>query len=428
MRLELKIHNIHDVRFDGNTFVENGILHVDPDELKGLLKEDKDLGDIDIALARPGESIRIVRVSDVVEPRAKSSESGVDFPGALGPQIPAGSGVTHVLRGVGVVITEDLPVQGRIKDPWGEIIDMSGPSSEHNMYAGIRNIVLTPTPSPNAGHQDYRLALKRAALKTASYLARAALDLEPDDIEVYHFPRLNDIEKSSGGLPRVGYVFPLFAQQFGVLPGDIVLYGRPVDDMVPTILHPNEVLDGALVSPFRACGLKTYAIQNHPMIQALYARHQSDLIFSGVIIAITYNNEEDNLRAAAMIGSLARWALGADGVILSKPWGGAAEMTVAQMAKRCEEMGVKTVLAMWQQSTDRSTGAGTIFSFPEVDAIVSLGLPQERITMPPVEKVIGRTETMPDMAGIQGEIVHTPRTICGYMDVLGRSRKRVVLD
>ena len=427
MKLELKIHYIHDVRFGGNTFVENGVLHVNSDELKGLLREDKNLGDIDIVLARPGENCRIIRVCDVVEPRAKSSESGVDFPGALGPQLPAGSGSTHVLRGVGVVVTEDIMGQAGVKDPWGEIIDMSGPSTEHNIYARTRNIVVTPSPSANAGQQDYRLALKKAALKTASYLARATLDLEPDDIEVFHLPVLKGEEKSHGGLSRVAYVFPIFAQQFGALPGDMVLYGRPVDDIVPTILHPNEVLDGAVVSPFRASGLKTYAIQNHPMINALYSRHQRDLIFSGVIIAITYNNEDDNLRATAMIGNLAKWALDADGVILSKPWGGAAEMTVAQMAKRCEEMGLKTVLAMWQQSTDPSTGIGTIFSFPEVDAITSLGLPQESITMPPVEKIIGRTKAMPDITSIEGEIVRTPRTICGYMDLLGLSRKRVVL-
>jgi glycine reductase len=426
VRLELKIHNVHDVRFDRNTFVENGVLYVNHNELKGLLREDKNLGHIDIELAHPGENSRIIRVCDVVEPRAKGAGSGVDFPGALGPHFPAGSGGTHVLRGICVVITEDITEQVGTKDPWGEIIDMSGPSAEHNIYARTRNIVVTPSPSANAGQRDYRLALKKAALKIASYLGRAALDLEPDEIEVFHLPAFKE-EIIPRGLPRVANVFPVFAQQFGALSGDMVLYGRPVDDIVPTILHPNEVLDGAVVSPFRAKGLKTYAIQNHPVINSLYSRHQRDLIFCGVIIALTYNNEEDNLRAAAMIGNLARWTLGADGVIFSKPWGGAAEMTVAQMAKRCEEIGVKTVLAMWQQSIDPSTGIGTIFSFPEIDAIVSLGLPLESIAMPPVGRIIGRTGTMPDIASICGEIVRAPHRICGYMDVLGNSRKRLVL-
>lgn len=143
MRLELKIHEIHDVQFAGRTSVDKGVLYVDPEELVGFLKEDRSLGEIDIQLARPGEKCRIIRVCDIVEPRAKARGSGVDFPGALGAQLPAGSGITNVLRGAGVVMAGDKK-EGGVKGSFGEIIDMSGPSAQYNIYATNHNIVVTP--------------------------------------------------------------------------------------------------------------------------------------------------------------------------------------------------------------------------------------------------------------------------------------------
>lgn len=425
MRLELKIHEIHDVQFARRTSVDKGVLYVDPEELVGFLKEDRSLGEIEIQLARPGEKCRIIRVCDIVEPRAKALGSGVDFPGALGAQLPAGSGITNVLRGAGVVMAGDKK-EGGVKGSFGEIIDMSGPSAQYNIYATNHNIVVTPHPS-GAGSRDYQLALKKAGLKTAAYLARTACDVEPDHTEVYELPSFYEKKGSFTDLPRVAYVFPVFAQQFGELSGKMVLYGNQVVGIVPTVLHPNEVFDGAIVSPSHAVGLETYAIQNHPVIKELYSKHNKELFFCGVILTATYNSEDENLRAATMVGNLAKWTLDADGVVLTKPWGGAAEMAVAQTAKRCEEMGIKTVLAMWQQSVDYGSGIGTLFNFEEVDAIVSLGLPEEALTLPPVDRVIGQSAAPGDSRPIEGEIVRGPRNIRGYLDMLGFSRQRSAL-
>ena len=49
---------------------------------------------VDVELAHPGESCRILQVSDVVEPRAKTNGSGEDFPGVLGKQGTVGEGST----------------------------------------------------------------------------------------------------------------------------------------------------------------------------------------------------------------------------------------------------------------------------------------------------------------------------------------------
>ena len=89
MRLELNIINIKKAQFGTKTAVKNGVLSVNREELKKLLKEDTRLGEIDIELANPGEKCRITRVIDAVEPRARIGESDTDFPGALGRRIQA---------------------------------------------------------------------------------------------------------------------------------------------------------------------------------------------------------------------------------------------------------------------------------------------------------------------------------------------------
>ena len=80
MRLELDVLNIKDIQFAGKTTIADGVLRVNRSGLQELLLEDRRLGQVDIELAHPGEKCRILQVSDVVEPRAKTGGSGEDFP------------------------------------------------------------------------------------------------------------------------------------------------------------------------------------------------------------------------------------------------------------------------------------------------------------------------------------------------------------
>ena len=66
---------------------------------------------------------------------------------------------------------------------------------------------------------------------------------------------------------------------------------------------------------------------------------------------------------------------------------------MAKTAQRCEQLGVKTAIAMLHMGADyrdAKFGAATIFNIPEVDAIVSMGFPYMKLTLPPVERVIGQ--------------------------------------
>ncbi|MBI1990174.1 MAG: beta-aspartyl-peptidase, partial [Betaproteobacteria bacterium] len=124
MRLELNIVRIAKVQFADATAVRNGVLCVNRQELEDLVKQDTRLTDVAIELANPGDKCRIVNVADVIEPRARTADSGPDFPGAVGMQGTAGHGITCVLRGAAVLIN-DYDIGGRqYQRPDEGIIDM----------------------------------------------------------------------------------------------------------------------------------------------------------------------------------------------------------------------------------------------------------------------------------------------------------------
>lgn len=420
MKLELNILNINDVQFGEKTIIYDKILYIDRNQLKQVLLQDKRFKATEIELAHPGERCRILQVSDVIEPRAKI-KGGEDFPGILG-QGNAGEGRTCVLRGVAVIMSDYSEGRDLSRDPNGNIIDMSGPAAELSMYGKTHNIVVLPCPADGVSLDNYRIALKLAEVRTSVYLANAGKELMPDEVEVYDLPPSTENTKNSMKLPRVIYIFQIFSAQFQPIVGEPILYGGGVERLVPTTLHPNEVLDGAIVNPYRGMGIETYQIQNHPVIKELYRRHGKALCFIGVILTIGHNNEFETERSAVMAANLAKWILGADGVILTKSGGGAPEVDMAQTAHRCEEIGIKTALAMWEIAADSSPESCAIFNLSKVDAIVSMGTPMVSITLPSVERIIGRPVDLPGGHSISGNIDRLLRWIRGSVGQLGNSR------
>jgi glycine reductase len=429
MKLKLDMLDIKDVQFAEKTMVQSGVLFINRRELQKLLLTDKRLGQVDIELARPGEKVRILHVTEAAEPRAKSEGCGVDFPGALGKQGGAGEGTTRVLRGAAVLMSEYVEGPEPPRDPNGEIVDMTGPGAEIGLYGKTQNVVLLPYPSAGISRQDYRIAVKIAGLKTAVYLAKAGQDQKPDETVIYELPPLTKHGKNLESLPKIAYIFTVISTQHGIIPGEPILYGNNVNRAIPTILHPNEVLDGALVSPYRAWGMETYLIQNHPIIKELYQRHGQELCFVGVIMTIAFDNEPENERAAVIVSNLAKWVLGADGVILTKSGGGAPELILARTAQKCEEVGIKTALALSHipaDIKDVSFGGLTIFNLPEVNAIVSMGTPWEKLVLPPMEKIIGKPISLPGEPPIDGKIIQMVRWVRGAQDQIGYGKLSVV--
>ena len=76
MKLELgKIH-ISDVQFGEKTEIKGETLYVNAKELSDLVLKDDRLLACHVELARPGESVRITPVKDVIEPRLKVEGPG----------------------------------------------------------------------------------------------------------------------------------------------------------------------------------------------------------------------------------------------------------------------------------------------------------------------------------------------------------------
>ena len=423
MKLELEIINIKDVQFAEKTVISDKVLYINRQELKELLQQDRRLSRVDIELARPGESCRILQVSDVIEPRTKTGGSGEDFPGVLGKQGTAGEGSTCVLRGVSVVLSNqsDPRLLPEGEDAMGNIIDMSGPGAKFSLFAGTNNVVLLPYPVEGDNHESYRMALKLAGLKTAVYLAQAGKGLEPDEVEVYDLPTLTEVTKGMADLPKIAYIFMIHCTSYPPMVGEPILYGDNIRQLLPTPIHPNEVLDGAIVNPYhnaRAC--QTYVIQNHPVIKALYSKHGKELCFVGVVLIVSRYTEPERERSVAMAANLAKSLFGADGVIITKASGGAPDIDAAQTAQKCEDLGVKAVLIMFDMAS--GIESGTVFNLPGARAIVNTGNEWELVGLPAVEKVIGRPVVLPSGVTSDGELNKAINWIAGALDQEGHSK------
>ena len=68
MRLEIGSVGVRDLAANRGTRLDGRTLCVDLAELRDLALEDRRFVDVEVHLARPGESVRIVHALDVVEP------------------------------------------------------------------------------------------------------------------------------------------------------------------------------------------------------------------------------------------------------------------------------------------------------------------------------------------------------------------------
>ena len=85
-------------------------------------------------------------------------------------------------------------------------------------------------------------------------------------------------------------------------------YGWDMNRMLPTVMHPNEVLDGAIVSgSFMPVSSKwsTYDFQNCPNIKALYKEHGKTINFLGVIMSNFKCCSGTERKSGALCGQIA---------------------------------------------------------------------------------------------------------------------------
>ena len=219
MRLELGLHHIKDVRFATRTEIDSDVLSISRSELAAHLAQEPLFERVEIELTHPGESCRILRVLDVVEPRYRLN--GFNFPGALDPNGLVGEGETRALKNVAVVETDQCATQSR------SIIDMNGPAAAYSPLCNTHNIVLVAHPKPGADKDDYRLAMKKAGLKTAAYLAASAQNVTPSERQSFELPPVA-ANQGPKHLPRIAYIFPMHSHQHPTQQSEPVFYGSNI--------------------------------------------------------------------------------------------------------------------------------------------------------------------------------------------------------
>lgn len=393
MLLELGRIPIEEIEWGPKTVIVGKVLHINRKELiQKTHGDDSRITSIEAEIARPGESTRIIPVKDVIEPRVKVEGSGGIFPGLLSGGETVGDGRTHVLQGCSVVTA------GQIVGFQEGIIDMSGPGADYTSFSRLLNVVLVIGVKEGISKHEHEEAVRLAGLRAAVYLGEAGRAVKPAQMDRFEVRRT--FGRSGGGpdLPKVAYVYMLLSQ--GLL-HDTYLYGRDVKTILPTLIVPTEVMDGAIVSGncVSACDKNTtYHHQNNPIIGELFRRDGIDLHFVGTVVTNANVRLMDKERSSDYTAKLVEF-LGVDGTIISKEGFGNPDADAMMYCARIEEKGISTVLITDEFAGVDGGSQSLADTTPRADAVVSVGNANELITLPPMERVIGDVRVIEKMAG-----------------------------
>jgi glycine reductase complex component B subunit alpha and beta len=399
MNLEMRYFDVSYIQFGSKTSYGGGSLFIDKEELIALLSEDKRLQCVDVELVNPGEKTRITNVLDIVEPRINVQHQDY-FPGMHGAIRRAGAGTTNVLCGAAVLEI------GSMQGLCGALIDMSGPGASLTPHSRTRNVCLMTEPAVGLSSVEYGLALKSAGLKASVYLGRATLGAAPSGMEGFN---LDLPRRDLGNLPRVAYLMQLHSHGDSREP---FVYGDNTRRYYPTILHPNEIIDGAIVCGHynisTAIKNSTYTILNHPVVLGLHRRHGRELNFTGVVISPEPTSLVEIRRTSMMAAGLLKHVLKVDGVIITKEGGGHTDVDLMENCEACETLGIKTVLIdnEWL-GPDGSGELPLIAISPKADVMVSVGNVDGMTDLPAMERVVGGT-FMYDLGGDLQQSLHIP--------------------
>jgi sarcosine reductase len=356
-----------------------GTLHVSLPELAVGGREPA-LAEATVHIVRPGDRVRIANVLDAVLPAVKADDPNATFPGALGRLTPAGRGRTNMLQGVGVIAVCDWSAAGfaeREEFP-PSFIDMAGPAADRTRWGTTTNVVVECAPSSDATVEEADRAVRRTALRVARELAAVTIGHEPDRPEGLAIP-----ESKDGDFPTVCAVMQV-ASEGPLL--DTYLYGAPMGGLVPTLLDPLEVLDGALVNgtyDWASVRNATATYQEGRLVRELLAADGERLRFAGLIVALGYlNSAEDKQRSALQTARLAR-LIGADAAICTTFSSGNSHTDTMLTVRALEGLGIRTCAIVAE------TNGGLTDHVPEADCLVSTGNEDELLGHWIPERVLG---------------------------------------
>lgn len=392
MKLELRKIHVKDIKLGDKTNFKDGVLEVSKEGLINKLKEDDRVKDVKLDVARPGEKVRIIPVKDVIEPRVKIEGEGNGFPGVTTKMAQLGSGKVNVLDSAAVVTVGDIVgFQEGIIDMWGE-------GAKWTPFSKTYNLVVDITPKEGLDPHSHEATVRLAGLTAAEYVGEAARECEPDEVVTYEMENNAKETEKYPDLPKVAYVEMLISQ--GLL-HDGYIYGVNSQNILPTLLHPNEELDGAVISGncVAACDkITTYQHQNNSAILDLYKEHGKTINFLGVILTPELTTLDGKFRTCDYTTKLCE-TLGVDGVIVSEEGYGNPDSDLLMICKKLEDKGIKTVLITDECSGWDGMSQPLADTKKEAVAVVSAGNVSHLVHLPPADRIVGNAEAISTLAG-----------------------------
>ena len=426
--LELAEYRVRELRLGRETRYASGVLEVDAEGLAAFAREDPRVRSARFDVVRPGEKARVTGIRDVVEPRIKTSGTGQVFPGILGPVAPVGQGRTHRLSGMALVtaVAYEGTVRTGTTAQRSAILDMWGPGGDMTPFSSLVNLVLTLDLEDGLSAYEAHQAIQRAEYGLALRLAETTTGLEPDGVEIH------DPDARADDLPSAVVIIGCFTEP-NHKPSNVAYYGLPVQESLSTVIHPNELTDGA-VTPGTIRTVSYHPItwnwQNQPLVLELLRDQR--FRFAGVILErIGFETSREKEIAAHNAVRVAA-SLGADAALITRTGSGNAFIEVMLTVRGCEENGIKTVLVTYEYGGKDGADAPLLYYEKAADAVISTGNRDTVVELPAADRVVGAYDRLQiiNYPGAPYIAAHEPLTleardvIAGGIDIWG-GRDRV---
>lgn len=392
MKLEIGAFHVTDIVFGDHTGYSKGVLTVNKEELLKVVHEDEHITTADLKIVHPGDNVILCPVKEAVEMRCKVSGGHGIFPGVLTQMEIAGSGRTHCLQDCSLLVVGEHA--GGFQDG---LIPMGGKYQHHTIFGDMVNLVLVADSDEDferCEQQKKNHALRWAGMRLAEYIGQCVKDMEPENIEVYDLPAINERGADVDKLPRVVYLLQP-QTQMEAMGYNTLIYGWDGNHILPTFMHPNELLDGCLVSGSfmpSSSKISTYEFAVNPMIKRLYAEHGKTINFLGVVMSTLNVKMDEKVRCVKMAGQICQ-SLGVDGAVVVEEGYGNPDVDYTAMLVELERLGIKTV-GLSDECTGRDGASQPLVSMnPATDALVSTGNVSQMYEFPKME-VIGELEAL----------------------------------
>lgn len=392
MKLELRKIKVQSIVLGDENSFSFGKLTINKKWLTESLEKIHNVKDIKLALASPGEKKRIIPVKDVIEPRYRVDRDCAYFAAVTGETAQLGEGKVNVFEGAAVVTIGDIVgFQEGVIDMWGEGAKWTPFSKTHNVVVDI-SVVEGLTP------HEHEATVREVGLRSAELIGSISKDITEFKEEIYEIGSISEENAKYPNLPKVVYVEMLISQ--GLL-HDGYIYGVNSGQILPTLMHPNEELDGAVISGncVAACDkITTYQHQNNAVVLDLYERHGKDINFLGVILTPELTTLTGKFRTCDYTAKLCKM-LGAEGVIISEEGYGNPDSDLLMICERLEKAGIKTVLVTDECAGWEGDSQPLADTSEHAVAVVSTGNVSHVVKLEKADEILGNPEALANLAG-----------------------------